>query len=200
MTKQKITQTEKYTNWRKFKASKSSITPTWDPSQIDIIWNELIQTEEVVEGDPWDIYTTDLKYQLADLHKEWNIPRESVKHYFSLRPTLTNGLEAALDPFRNFIHNYSLLKITAGHMVVWHFDTYATFVKHNNIPESESNKIKRSAVMLTPWSFGHILQVGGEVISDWNTGDVYTWPSDTWHGACNFGKDDLILMQVTYID
>lgn len=196
----KITQTEQYINWNKSKTIKSSIEPAWDPANIDVPWTEVIQTEEVVVGDPWNIYTTDLKYQLAELHADWSIPRESVKHYMSLRPTLHNGLETALVPFEKYTHNYSLLKLTAGHMIVWHFDTYATFVKHNDIQQQDADKIKRSIVMLTPWSFGHVLQIGSEVISGWNVGDIITWSNDTWHGACNFGRDDFTIMQVTYIE
>jgi hypothetical protein len=196
----KINQTEQYINWNKSKTIKSSIQPTWDPVNIEVPWTEVIQTEEVVVEDPWDIYTTDLKYQLADLHAEWSIPRESVRHYMSLRPALHNGLETALAPFEKYIHNYSLLKLTAGHMIVWHFDTYATFVKHNNIHQQDADKIKRSIVLLTPWSFGHVLQIGSEVISNWNVGDIITWANDTWHGACNFGRDDFTIMQVTYIE
>lgn len=196
----KINQTEKYINWNKSKTTRSSLIPGWNPLLIDIPWTEVIQTEEVVQGDPWDIYTTDLKYQLADLHAEWSIPRESVKHYMSFRPALHNGLETALTPFEKYTHNYSLLKLTAGHMIVWHFDTYATFVKHNNISQQDADKIKRSIVMLTPWSFGHVLQIGSEVISGWNVGDIITWSNDTWHGACNFGRDEFTIMQVTYIE
>jgi hypothetical protein len=196
----KINQTEKYINWNKSKTTRSSLVPDWDPNLIDVPWTEVIQTEEVVVGDPWDIYTTELKHQLADLHAEWSIPRESVKHYMSLRPQLNKGLETALAPFEKYTHNYSLLKLTAGHMIVWHFDTYATFVKHNNISQQDADKIKRSIVMLTPWSFGHVLQIGSEVISGWSVGDIITWSSDTWHGACNFGRDDFTIMQVTYIE
>lgn len=196
----KIDQTEKYINWNKSKTTRSSLVSGWDPHLIDVPWIEVIQTEEVVEGDPWDIYTTELKYQLAELHAEWLIPRESVKHYMSLRPQLHHGLETALVPFEKYTHNYSLLKLTAGHMIVWHCDTYATFVKHNNISQQDADKITRSIVMLTPWSFGHVLQIGSEVISGWSVGDIITWSNDTWHGACNFGRDDFTIMQVTYIE
>jgi len=196
----KIEQTSRYLNWQQSKPEKATISPTWDPSNIDVPWTEVIQTEEVIAGDVWDIYTTPLKDQLAELHASWSIPRESVLHYMSLRPDLSNGLELALAPYTKYTHNYSLLKLTAGHMIAWHFDTYATFVKHNNIPESQADKIKRSAIMLTDWSFGHALQVGGTMLSNWRAGDTFTWPSDTWHGAANFGRDDFIIMQVTYIE
>ena len=51
----KIDQTEKYINWNKSKTTRSSVVPGWDPSAIDVPWTEVIQTEEVVVGDPWDI-------------------------------------------------------------------------------------------------------------------------------------------------
>ena len=193
-----IIDSEKYLNWKNYSATKSSFPKTWN--KVDVEWEEVIQTKEVIHGDPWDIYTTDLKNDLAELHKMWNVPDESVKHYMSIRPKLNNGMEKLLDPFKGYTYNYSLLKLTAGHMIVWHFDTYATFVKHNNIQQSESDKIKRTAILLTEWNFGHILQVGSDVFSNWKAGDAFTWDNDTWHGACNFGKEEMIIMQVTYID
>lgn len=193
-----ITETEQYNNWKNAETVESSFQKTW--TNIDVPWQEVIQTKEVVEGDPWDIYTTPLKDQLAELHNTWNIPDESVRHYMSIRPELKDGLEKLLEPFENYTYNYSLLKLTAGHMIVWHFDTYATFVKHNNIKQKDADKIKRTAIMLTDWSFGHVLQVGPNVFANWSPGDAFTWKNDTWHGASNFGKDDMILMQVTYID
>jgi hypothetical protein len=193
-----ITETEQFINWKNSKTTQSCFDKTW--TSIDVPWEEVIQTKEVVDGDPWDIYTTDLKDELSELHASWNIPDESVKHYMSIRPKLKNGLENLLVPFQNYVYNYSLLKLTAGHMIVWHFDTYATFVKHNDIKQSDADKIKRTAIMLTDWNFGHVLQVGPEVFSNWEPGQAYTWNNDTWHGASNFGKDDMILMQVTYIE
>jgi len=193
-----ISNSDKYINWKNYSAVKTTFPKTWN--DIDVEWQEVIQTKEVIKGDPWDIYTTDLKNQLEELHTSWHIPDESVKHYMSIRPELKGGLEELLEPFKNYTYSYSLLKLTAGHMIVWHFDTYATFVKHNNIQEIDADKIKRTAILLTDWSFGHILQVGSDVFSHWNAGDAFTWDNDTWHGACNFGKDDMILMQVTYIE
>lgn len=193
-----ITQTEKYLNWNQSEVVHGSVPCTW--TSVDVPWVEVIQTQEVDQKDPWKIYTTDLKYQLADLHTSWQIPDESVKHYMSIKPELRDGLEKCLEPFKNFRYNYNLLKITAGHMVVWHFDTYATFVKQWDIDQADSDKIKRSVIALTPWSFGHIIQIGGDVLSKWNQGDMFTWQGDVWHGAANFGKDDLIVLQATYIE
>jgi hypothetical protein len=196
----KIAESNSYINWRDASKTMSSVPVTWDPTNIDIPWEKVIQTEEVPIDDPWDSYTTDLKHQLSKLHNEWKIPNESVVHYMSFLPSLELGLKQILEFFKNYNYSYNFLKLTPGHMVVWHFDTYATFVKNKNISQDNAHNIKRSVVLLTSGSFGHVIQVGKDVFSNWNAGDVVTWNNDTWHGACNFGKDDMILMQVTYIE
>ena len=99
-----ITETEQYNNWKNAETVKSSFQKTW--TNIDVPWQEVIQTKEVIEGDPWDIYTTPLKDQLAELHNTWNIPDESVRHYMSIRPELKDGLEKLLEPFKNYTYNF----------------------------------------------------------------------------------------------
>lgn len=194
-----IEHSERYINWKKSNTEKSRVDPQWNPDDIDISWEEVIQTEEVKEGDEWQSFTTDLKHQLTALHSKWNIPRESVRHFMSMSPELSGGIESALLPFSSKQHSYNFLKLTPGHMIVWHFDTYATFVRRNQVPESDWDKIKRSVVMITPWNFGQVIQIGGDIFYDWQLGDIYTWHGDTWHGACNFGNRDLIVMQITHI-
>jgi len=195
-----IIDTEKYINWKQCKVSRSKTFANWNLNDIVFPWERVTQIDEVSKEDPWNIYTTDLKYQLAYLHRTWGIPKESVEHFMSFQPDLPEKLKSSIEPFKNFDYSYNLLKLTPGRMIVWHFDTYATFVKRKRISESSAEIIKRSIVMLTPWSFGHVIQIGGEILHEWVPGDIYTWHSDTWHGAANFGKDDLIVLQVTYIE
>lgn len=197
---EQIENLERYINWQKSKAIKSHIEPGWDPNDIDICWEEVIQTEEVKPGDEWNSYTTDLKHQLSRLHQSWNIPRESVRHFMSINPVLSKGLETALKPFNQCQYTYNFLKLSPGHMIVWHFDTYATFVRETGIDENSWSKINRAIVMISPWNFGQVIQIGGDILSQWKIGDIYTWNSDTWHGACNFGNSDLIVMQITFMD
>lgn len=197
---EQIENSEQFINWKKSRTEKSSVFARWNPYNIEIPWEETIQTDEVPIGDEWDSYTTDLKYQLARLHQRWNIPRDSVRHFMSMEPELIGGLDSALEPFKSKTYSYNFLKLTPGHMLVWHFDTYATFVRRKDIPQSMWDSIKRSVVMITPWNFGQIIQIGGDILSDWKPGDIYTWNSDTWHGVCNFGNTDLIVMQVTYLE
>ena len=37
------------------------------------------------------------------------------------------------------------------------------------------------------WHWGHFLQVGNQVVSNWKKGDVYSWKSDRYHLATNSG-------------
>ena len=85
-------------------------------------------------------------------------------------------------------------------MLVWHYDTYATFVRRKNLSKEHAEKIKRSAVIMTSWDVGQVIQIGDEFLSHWSAGDVFTWESFAWHGVCNFGKSEIIAMQVSYLD
>lgn len=195
-----IDQSFKYKNWREYTVKKSKTNCVWDYKNIDVVWEELDQTNEINEFNLKDSISTNMKHQLAVLHKSWNIHSECVKHYMSFEPELKDGLESILDSFRNKCYSYNLIKLTSGRQIVWHFDTYATFIKRNKVENKDWDKIKRSLVMLTPWDFGHVIQVGNSVLSHWEAGDTYTWSSDDWHGVANFGKNDWIAAQVTFIE
>lgn len=194
-----IEKSQSYINWKQSSLETSCVDCTWNVDNLDFDWQETIQTQEVDPNDVWETHSTRLKYELAELHNSWGIHGECVKHYMCFKPKLTDGLERALDPFLNSTYSYNLIKVTSGRQIVWHFDTYATFVKRHGISEDQADKIKRSIVMLTPWDFGHVIQIGKHVLSNWQAGEIYTWKGDTWHGVSNFGKKDWIAMQVTYI-
>lgn len=195
-----ITNTEKFINWNRPYVTKASYPGNWSVDQLQVEWQQIVQTNEVDPNDEWDISATEIKHQLSELHRQWGVPDDAVMHYMSFRPELTNGFEELIKPFENFTYHYNLLKLTAGHMITWHCDAYSTFVKFNNVSDQELEKIKRTAIFLSPWGFGHVLQVGSEVFSHWNPGDAFTWENYAWHGACNFGRDDMIILQVTYIE
>jgi len=189
---------KKYENWKEFGCLKTSVDANWSSEDIKFEWEKTIQTDEVPKDDVWDSYSTDQKYILADLHSAWGIPDISTEHYMSFSPMLIDKFLTILQPFENYNHSHNLLKLTPGHMLVWHFDTYATFIKRKNIPQADADSIKRSAILMTDWDCGHVIQIGNEVLSHWKKGDVFTWDSYTWHGACNFGKTDMILAQISY--
>ena len=190
----------KFNDHSKFNAIKSKVPCTWSLEDLEFDWVETIQTQEVPTNDPWDSFTTDMKYALETLHKEWKIPDQSTWHLMAHYPILNKNLKSILDHFPYDFLSYNFIKITPGHMLVWHYDTYATFVRRKNLSKEHAEKIKRSAVIMTSWDVGQVIQIGDEFLSHWSAGDVFTWESFAWHGVCNFGKSEIIAMQVSYLD
>ena len=191
-----------FINWRKHSAKKSRVqNVTWSNDDIlTLPWQETYMINEIPDDDSWNTFATKSKKELEDIFIEWGVPKEGGLHYMSIRPKLTIRLSSLLNPFELMKFNYNFLKLTPGCSLMWHFDTYATFVKFNNINESEASNVCRTVVMLEDWDRGQILQVGNEVYSHWYAGDTYTWKGDTWHGMSNFGPSDCIISQITFLD
>lgn len=191
---------DKYLNLYKYPATKTTVSRTWTDSDLNFNWVETVQTKEVPKDDPWDSFTTDMKYTLEELHSSWGVPDSSTWHLMAHKPELNENLRPILDYFPYTTLSYNFIKITPGHMLVWHYDTYATFVHRKNLTFEHAEKIKRSAVMMNNWAPGQVVQVGDEVLANWRAGDVYTWESFAWHGTANFGAQAMIVMQVSYLD
>ena len=191
-----------YINWREYSAEKSSVQKvTWNDSDLSTLpWSATYMTNEIPDNDSWDTFPTKNKKILEDVYRKWGVPPEGTLHYMSIRPTLTEGLSSLIEPFENMTFNYNFLKLTPGCNLMWHFDTYATFVKFNVITEDNVSDVCRTIIMMDDWDRGQILQVGNNVYTHWNAGDTYTWKGDTWHGMANFGPSDCIISQITFLD
>ena len=178
---------------------KNNIPVTWKDEWKDFEWKETVMTNEIPKNDVWNTPATRKKLELENLYAQINIVPECTKHYMSIRPPLTKGLQTILDSYKTIDHNYNFLKLKAGHNIIKHYDTYATFIKFNNIPEDKHDQIKRTIIMMTDWSFGQVLQVEDQIETHWKVGDTYTWKGDAWHGLGNFGFEDCVVMQVTWL-
>ncbi len=179
--------------------TKSSIPVTWNEEWKTFDWKETLMTNEIPKDDIWDTPATRKKLELEEMYAKMNISSECTKHYMSIRPPLTEGLKVVLDTYKTVDHNYNFLKLTAGHNLIKHYDSYATFIKFNNIPEKDHDTIKRTIVMMTDWSFGQMFQVENSIETHWKVGTTYTWQGEAWHGLGNFGFDDCVVMQVTWL-
>ena len=51
------------------------------------------------------------------------------------------------------------------------------------------NEIQRVWFSVVPWSWGQLFQLGDQVLTHWDAGDVYTFPFDIPHATMNFGFD-----------
>lgn len=195
-----IETSHKYINWREYSGVKSNIECTWTSNEIEqLAWRETFMIDEIPANDVWDTFGTGPKLNLEQFLKSKGIPKETTKHYMSVRPSLSPGLSKILDNWSDRNHSYNFLKLTPGHNIVFHYDSYVTFIKFNNISKDNAEKINRTAVVLSDWSRGQVIQIGNSVYTHWQAGDTFTWTGDTWHGASNFGFEDLTVMQVTWL-
>ena len=94
-------------------------------------------------------------------------------------------------------YSIALFKQKPGHTNPWHFDTYYTVQKKYGVKKDELHKIKRYLVFLEDWDWGHFLQVGNNVLSNWIKGDTYTWGYGMYHLSSNAGIKDKLTMQIT---
>lgn len=190
-----------YTDWKDYKSYQSSANATWSETDLEQLnWTPTFMTDEIPKDDDWNTFATRKKKELENLYKQWKVPKEGSLHYMCIRPDLSKTLSVILEPYKHMTFNYNFLKLTSGCSLMWHFDTYATFVKYNNIAEDKISNICRSAIMMKDWDCGQILQIGNDVYSHWKAGDTYTWKADSWHGLTNFGPTDIVIGQITFLD
>lgn len=194
-----LDQTDAFVNWKNYSCESGNLNRTWGDEYKSFIWEDMVQQNAVPKDKPWNEKTVQLNLDYEELVLSKGVDPTCTKHYMALRPGLSLGLSLILNDFKEKQHYYNFLKITPGYNVVWHRDTYATFVKLSQSTDEDFNKIRRTVVILEDWSAGQVIQIGNNVISHWQAGDYYTWIGDTWHGAANFGFDDFVCMQITWL-
>lgn len=172
---------------------------TWNDEHKFFDWQETYVIDEVPLDDIWDNFSTKLRLNLDKFHRTHGVVKECTKHFMSFAPDLPETLKNILSHFEHNIYSFNFLKLQGSYIIPMHYDSYSTFVKRNNINESDLNSIHRTIVMLTPWESGQVLQIGKQVYSGWEKGASYTWKGLEWHGAANFGFEDLVVMQVTWL-
>ncbi len=191
-----------YNEWKNHSGTAGSVFEAeWsDEDHAHFEWEETFMIDEVPEKERWDTFATKNKLEIEEMYRQWGITKENTKHYMCIRPHLPDRLKIMLTEYHNRSHNYNFLKLTPGNQIVWHYDTFATFVKFNNIKQEQIDNVCRTAVFLNDWDRGQMIQAGNDVYTHWKKGDTYTWKSDVWHGMCNFGPSDIIVAQITFLD
>lgn len=102
------------------------------------------------------------------------------------------------------LENYSvaLFRQDPGQTNPWHFDTYRGVVEKYkkqgiDLSEDQIKEIKRYLIVLEDWDWGHILQIGNNVLSQWRAGDMFTWEYGMYHTSCNAGITPKITAHIT---
>jgi hypothetical protein len=195
-----ITQLPSFVNWRDGTYDKYHFDITINEHELTADWKETFMIDEVPKDDAWEVFSTEKKIALEDLYLDNGVTKECTRHYMDITPRLHGDLKRFADKFAHTKHHCTLLKLTPGCCLMWHYDSFSAFVKFQNINQADYGKIKRAAIMITDWNFGQTIQLGNDVIGHWKKGDVYTWQGDMWHGAGNFGLSNLVCFQITYLD
>jgi hypothetical protein len=177
----------------------NQIDCTWTDEYKLFDWIETFVIDEVPLDDLWENFSTKLRLELDKFHRSKGVVKESTKHYMSFAPVLPLSIEPVLEQFAGKTYSFNFLKLQGSFVIPMHYDSYSTFVKRNNVDKSSLEKIHRTVIMMTPWASGQVLQIRQEVFSNWQPGTTYTWKGLEWHGAANFGFDDLVVMQITWI-
>ena len=89
-----------------------------------------------------------------------------------------------------------------GNTNPWHFDTYQGVVNEYKkqgieLLDSEIKNIKRYLIVLEDWDWGHFLQIGNNVLSQWKAGDIFTWDYGIYHTTGNAGLKPKLTAHIT---
>jgi hypothetical protein len=196
-----IEKLDSFNNWRNgnFNRGHWPLSQSLESYRVD--WKETFMIGEVPQDDKWDTHSTSKKLALENLYIKYNVHKQATRHYMNITSQLTGEVKELVDSnYGNCPHHSTWLKLPPGNNLMWHYDSYNAFVHFNKIPEEKYSQIKRIVVMMTDWSMGQTIQIGNEVVSHWKFGDTFSWQGDIWHGAGNFGLDDLVVFQVTYLE
>jgi hypothetical protein len=102
------------------------------------------------------------------------------------------------------LENYSLalFRQDPGQINPWHYDTFQGCVNRYKkqgieLTEDEIKKIKRYLIVLEDWDWGHMLQIGNNMLSQWRAGDIYTWEYGMYHTSANAGIKPKLTAHIT---
>lgn len=132
----------------------------------------------------------------ADFDEEYKMYHESnydvFGEYFTLLEKLDLSFDILDDPPPFLDHNdkhitWWFSKMSPGSLMPMHIDRAK--------PDIEINKYW---MPWTDYQYGHVFTIGDKVITNYKAGDVYKFDyAGDWHGACNIGYNDRIVLQIT---
>ncbi len=167
-------------------------------------------TNQVEDGHAVDIYPEDANNPLDEFNLSWGkqlYVSAGYTEHNTRRYQITSGKNHEFPDFCHRIANISglehcslaMIRQQPGNVVPWHFDTYKMLRDEQGITRENIDTVRRYLVFLEDWHWGHVMQIGNNVLANWKKGDVYTWPYGMYHLSCNAGIVDKWTMQLTGI-
>lgn len=90
---------------------------------------------------------------------------------------------------------YTFYKMNPGDILPPHRDHFSKYKSLFNI--TDSNNVMRCLVFLENKKPGHMFEVEGLNIGDWNSGDAVAWRGTVQHCALNAGYEPRYTLQIT---
>ncbi len=90
-----------------------------------------------------------------------------------------------------------VIRLCPGQVIPWHYDNHVFFNASNK--DKSSSYVERHMIFPFDWDWGHIFQIGNNVLSNWEMGASYTWPKYRYHLAANAGINDFYMLAITGI-
>lgn len=160
------------------------IRPTWDMAQIANLEMPLAISPHrgfiVEDGVDADIYEPFVGLRI----------HQGLPDCFDL-----GVLEAEFDWIKD--KSYAVHRMDPNMILPLHIDRYGYFTTKHSI--SDISKIVRVIVFLEDQKLGHVLQVSGITVPNWQAGDYVYWRGNDPHIAANLGTHDRYTLQITGI-
>jgi hypothetical protein len=154
---------------------KGSILPVWtEDDYINLPWFENESHEEKFNA------TVDTKlYDVGVLICNENLPRVfyNILSFFNIDKPVV-----------------AVNKLTPGRVLPYHRDKFATYIKRNNINDTDT--IVRYIVFLHEQKAGHQLWIEDQFCTG-DAGSYFGWEGDSIHMAANLGWEDRYILQIT---
>jgi hypothetical protein len=86
-----------------------------------------------------------------------------------------------------------LLKYAPGNCIPLHKDTFHSFRDRFG----DRGRVVRFLIAISPWDWGHFIQLHDNVWSNWHTGEGIELPPNVYHVTTNSGISDKITLSIT---
>lgn len=87
-----------------------------------------------------------------------------------------------------------LIVFMPGHGIPWHRDSFTGW---KQVVGSAESALVRKVLMLTPWHWGHFLQVDNTAYTGWSAGTAYDILPGVWHLSHNHGTIPHVMASIT---
>ena len=129
--------------------------------------------------------------------EKWGYQRDNTQ-YYEINKNLPQWCYDVADACGLDNCYVALQKQSPGSVLPWHIDSYRSYMA--NMETNSAVNVRRYIVFGEAWHWGHFLQVGNNVITQWKKGDVISWDFQVPHLSCCAGILPKYTLKLTGIE